>query len=484
MDSNASLKKSALIVAGGKYANILCAFLANIILSRLLTPEDFGIIAVVTVFSTFFSLFSDMGFGAGVIQNKELNKEDINNIFSFTIYLASALAIIFFFLSYGIAKVYDNSVYVSVGKLLSIALFFSTANMIPNSVMMREKRFLAVGIRSIVVAVITYVITIFLAVCGFKYYALVFQTIISNVAIFTWNLVSTRLKFYFYPKRQAIQKILSFSVYNFIYDLINYFSRNLDNMLTGKTMGSAALGYYNKAYTLMLYPTNYLTNVITPVLHPVLSDYQNDRDYIYKQYLKIFKLLFGVGIFFTVCCFAASQEVVRVLFGAQWGMSVECVHILSWTICVQMVCASCTSIFRSLGRTDLRMKSSFIYVPVQIAFIAVGAYSGSIITLSWWVAVSYILRFVIEYYYLIHKAFSKSVVEFIKDIRALLLDYLILLGIGTCVYYLVQISDSFISLIVKGIICTVAYLLVIFMSGQHHIFSVILPKRICEKFRI
>lgn len=482
MDSNRSLRKSALIVAGGKYANIFCAFVANIVLSRLLTPEDFGIIAVVTVFSTFFSLFSDMGFGAGVIQNKELEIEDIESIFSITLYLASLLAVLFFFLSYVIADIYDNSVYVGVGKLLSVALFFSTANMIPNSVMMREKRFLAVGIRSIAVAVISYSITIILAVCGLKYYALVFQAIISNVVIFTWNLVSTKLKFTFFPSIRSIKKILSFSVYNFIYDLVNYFSRNLDNMLTGKTMGSVALGYYNKAYTLMLYPTNYLTNVITPVLHPILSDYQSDRDYIYKQYLKIFKVLFGFGIFFTVCCFAASKEVISVLFGAQWAASADCVHILSWTICVQMVCASCTSIFRSLGRTDLRMKSSFIYVPVQIAFIAIGAYSGSIVVLSWWVAVSYILRFCIEYYYLIHKAFGKPIIVFIKDICPLLLDYLVLLGIGAGVSVSIRISDPFISLIIKGIICTSAYVLVMLISKQYHIFSVIIPKRICNKF--
>lgn len=481
MENSDSLKKSAIIVAGGKYANIACAFIANIILSRLLTPEDFGIIAVVTVFSTFFSLFSDMGFGAGVIQNKNLNRDDENNIFSITIYISLVLCAIFFFLSYGIAAWYADDVYILVGKLLSLSLMFSTANMIPSALMMKEKRFVEVGIRSIVIAVITYSVTILLAVCGLKYYALVAQSIISNGVLFLWNWKSSKLRFVFRPKMSSLRKILSFSTYNFLYDLINYFSRNLDNVLTGKTMGSIALGFYNKAYTLMLYPTNYLTNVITPILHPVLSEYQDDKNYIYKQYIKIFKLLLCLGMFFTIGCFSASNEIVRILYGPQWNEAAKCVHILSWTISVQMVCASCTSIFRSLGRTDLRMKSSLIYVPVQIVFIVIGAYSRDIKILSYWVAVSYLIRFVIEYYYLIVRAFQYSLMIFIKDIGILLIDYVVLLAFSGILYQKIQIENYMISFAVKDLMCTVVYFAVIFISKQQNTLLIILPKKVRDR---
>ena len=120
-----------------------------------------------------------------------------------------------------------------------------------------------------------------------------------------------------------------------------------------------------------------------------------------------------------------------------------------------MVCASCTSIFRSLGRTDLRMKSSLIYVPVQIVFIVIGAYSRDIKILSYWVAVSYLIRFVIEYYYLIVRAFQYSLMIFIKDIGILLIDYVVLLAFSGILYQKIQIENYMISFAVKGLMCTV-----------------------------
>ena len=82
MNATLSLKKAAIINAAAKYSNVVFQLIATAILARILSPEDYGIVAVVMVFSTFFKLFADMGFSAGVIQNKDLTDDDINNIFS------------------------------------------------------------------------------------------------------------------------------------------------------------------------------------------------------------------------------------------------------------------------------------------------------------------------------------------------------------------------------------------------------------------
>ena len=131
-DSTFSIKKASVINAIGKYSKILLSIMVEIILARLLTPYDYGIVAVVVVFTTFFTTFSDMGLSVAIVQRKDLTKSDIDNIYTFTVYISIVLMAVFYFFSYVIAKFYGSSVYVNVGKLLSIALFFNALNMVPN----------------------------------------------------------------------------------------------------------------------------------------------------------------------------------------------------------------------------------------------------------------------------------------------------------------------------------------------------------------
>ena len=89
------MKKAALINASGKYSKVLLSVIVNAVLARILSADDYGIVAIITVFSTFFATFSDMGFGPAIIQNKDLTKEDISNIYSFTVYISFALMLLF-----------------------------------------------------------------------------------------------------------------------------------------------------------------------------------------------------------------------------------------------------------------------------------------------------------------------------------------------------------------------------------------------------
>ena len=163
-----SIKKATLINAGAKYSNVLFMLVANAILARLLSPEEYGVLAIITVFVTFFHLLSDMGFSSGVIQNKELDQEDISNLFSFTVYLGLGLAVLFFSLSLCIAKIYENAAFIPIGGWLSLTVFFSTINMVPNAQLMREKRFVLVAVRSVVVYVCSYTVAIIMAFMGFS----------------------------------------------------------------------------------------------------------------------------------------------------------------------------------------------------------------------------------------------------------------------------------------------------------------------------
>ena len=174
-----NLKKAAIINAIGKYSVIIMQLVVTAILSRILSAEDYGVIAVVTVFSTFFSTLSNMGFGTAIIQKKELNQTDIDNIYSFTVYLSIVLTFIFAMFSFVIAWFYKDGLYIPVTMLLSISLFFNAMNMVPSGILNREKRFIVIAVRTIIVYFCAGIIAIIFAELGFRYYALIFQNILS-----------------------------------------------------------------------------------------------------------------------------------------------------------------------------------------------------------------------------------------------------------------------------------------------------------------
>jgi len=454
-----NLKKASFINAIGKFSTILLNLVVNAILARILTPDDYGVVAVITVFSTFFATFSDMGFGAAIIQKKDLTQSDINNIFSFTGYVAAILAVLFLLLSYPISLFYKNDAYITLGAMLSISLLFSALNMVPNGIINRDKRFVLIAVRTVVVYLSASAITIGLAYAGLRYYALAIQAILTSLFTFLWNLLLTRPKFRLHFQMNSIQKVLNYSGFQFAFNIVNYFSRNLDNLLTGKFFGDDQLGYYNKAYTLMLYPVNNLTGVISPVLHPVLSDYQAELKTIYTKYMKIVRLLALMGLFIAPVCFLASEEIICILYGDNWMQTIDCFRLLSLAIIPQMINSSAGAIFQATNNTKLLFINSCINTAITVAAILMGIFAGgNIVVLSACVAVAYNIHFLTAFYMLIRFAFGFQIKAFAKDLLPELMILAIMI-VGVLLYPF-HVGNIVLSALVKGV-----WLLLFYCAG-------------------
>ena len=463
-----SVKKAVLINATGKYSKILLSLVVNAILARILSPEDYGIVAVITVFSTFFTTFSDMGFGPAIIQNKTLTKDDINNIYSFTVYISVILMIIFGLCTIPISFFYNDSIYIPLGLILSISLLFNAMNMVPNGILNREKRFVVIAVRTVLVYVVAAIFSIFLALIGFRYYALAIQAVISAFLQFIWNYFTTKPKFKFKFDFGSIKKVLNYSGFQFAFNVVNYFSRNLDNLLTGKFMGNKELGYYNKAYTLMLYPVNNLTGVVSPVLHPILSDYQNQKDIIYQKYIRIVKLLMCMGIFISPFCFLASREIITIMYGNNWNDSIVCFQILSIAIIPQMINSSAGGIFQAIGNTKLLFINSCINTLITVSAILFGVlYGKTIVFLSFCVAIAYIFHFCTAFFMLITMGFKFNIMQFVKDIFR---EFVILA-------VMIIVENIWLSIAIKLIYLAIIYVGGLLLTKEHKLFLQLFKKK-------
>lgn len=471
-----SIKRAALINAAANYSCVILQLIFNAVLARILSPSDYGVITVISVFTTFFTVAANMGIGPAVIQNKELTDNDISNIFSFNFYVAIATGIIFAVCSLPISKFYGNRVYISAGCLLSVSLFFHTMNVVPHSLLLKQKRFVLIGMRMVVVTIVSNSAAVFLAAAGYKYYALVWQAIVFAIVSFLWNYSNTRIKFKFKFSFSSIKKIFSFSVFQLAYSIINYFSKNIDNLVIGKYIGDSALGYYDKAYKVSLYPQNNLTNVITPTIHPILSSHQNDREYIYIKYMEVVRILSLLGMFIGVYCHFASAEIIGILFGKQWSLSIPCIEMLSLSIWAQVVAASAQSIFQSAGNPKNMFISGLFSVGLSAAAIIAGVMQRDIVKISIYLTIAFNLNFFVTYYILVKKTLEMSFMRFLKSFVP---DLIIAFAVAASGFALrlVQINNILVSAVVKGVCMGIVYLAGLLITGQYKVFVSFIKKK-------
>lgn len=463
------LKKAVIINFIAKYSNIIVQLILNAILARLLTPDDYGIVAIISVFITFFSIIADMGIGPAIIQNKKLSKEENIDIFTFTIYVAIFISILFCIVSIPISMIYSNKIYIQLGCITSIGIFFNVLNIVPSSLLYKEKRFKDIGIRTVSVTCIAGAITIVLAFLGAKYYAIIANSIVMAFIIFIWNYSSVDLSIKFKFNKESIRKIREFSLFQFGFNIINYFSRNLDTLLIGSYMNSSELGYYDKAYKLMLYPVQNLTFVISPVLHPILSDYQNDKERVYKEYLKVVKLLSLLGVFFCVFSFFGAREIIIIMFGGQWERSIGLFQILSISIWPQIVTSSAGSIFQSVGETKKLFQCGIITSIINCTLIIIGVLSGSLSIVAIGVTIGYIMSFIIAYFIMLKGVFKKSFIKFLS-LFAKHLFIAAIMGLGLIVYNLIfdEVIGGklFLSAIFKLVVAIVTYMIGLIITKE------------------
>lgn len=465
-----TVRKATLINASGKYLKVILTVLVNAILARILTPFDFGVVAVITVFSTFFATLSDMGLGPAIVQKKDLTRSDIDNLFTYSVYVALGLSAIFMLCAFPIAAFYKDSIYLKPTFLLTISLFFNALNMVPNGMLNRDKKFVTIAVRTVVVYVVSAVISIWLALHGWRFYALVAQAILSSVLQFIWNYLSTRPRLVARPSIESVNKVRTYSLYQFAFNVVNYFARNLDNLLAGKFMGEVNLGNYNKAYNLMLFPVSNLSGVVSPVLHPILSDYQDDPEGIYRRYMRLVRFLWCLGIFVAAFAFLAAEEIIGILYGPQWEPCVVCFRLLAIAIIPQMINASAGAIFQALGNTRLLFLSTCVNTVVTLAAICIGVFAGkSIEVLSLCVAISYVFHFICAFWFLIRRGFRFCAGRFLKELTPEIIMTAVM--IAAVLLFPFHTDGLVLSLVVKTAYILVIYAAMMLLSREFKLFK-------------
>lgn len=474
----ASLKKELLsgvfYTAIAKYSGILISLVVTGVLARLISPDDFGVVAVATVIISFFGIFSDLGIAPAIIQNKNLDELDLSQIFSFTIWIGIILAIIFFFCSWPISWYYNhNNTLLNICQILSINLFFASANIVPNALLFKVKEFRFIAWRSLGIQIAGGGIAVLAALKGAGLYALIINPILSAILLF---IISYRK----YPQRlritwgiAAMKKIFSFSAYQFLFNTICFFSRNLDKLLIGKHMGMTLLGYYEKSYRLMMLPLQNITHVITPVMHPVFSDYQNDLNRLAASYEKIVRLLAFIGLPLSVFLWFSASEITLIIFGEQWLPSIPIFQILSISVGIQIILSSSGSIFQASNDTRSLFICGVFSAILNITSILTGIFFfKSLEAVASCITVAFCINFLQCYWQLYHVTFHRPLSKIARQLGSPLITS----GILWIVLYPLSLSlhtSLLVSLIIKGSAYLITTLLYLQLTGEYNLIKLI-----------
>lgn len=433
-----------------KYSGIIVGLLISMVLSRLLSPADFGLVAMVGVFSSFLSVFSTMGIGPAVIQRKDLTPDDLKNIFTFSVFIGFCLALIFFISSWFIAGFYNNKQIIPICQICSVHFILGSLGMVPGALMFKNLDFKRIAVRTLIVQFLSGIIAIVAAFQGAGVYALVFPSIIGSVFSFAYTYHLYPVGFSRHFSIVSIKKIFSYSFYQFAFEFTNYFGRNLDKIIIGKSLSASALGYYEKSYSMMLMPVNNLGSVIAPVLQPVLSNLQNDMKEMENKHNKIVYFLSLIGFPATVVLYFCAHDLIVVLYSSKWEPAVPAFMILALSVPMQIILRTAGSIFLSCNATKQLFWIGNINTLITITGFIVSSFVWKTIeAIAWSWVISNCLAFINTYLFMYGIIFHTNIYNLVNQFRKpLIVSLLMVSSLIPCNMLFVNLSPI-VSLTIK-----------------------------------
>jgi teichuronic acid exporter len=372
-------------------------FFVKLVLARLLFPEEFGIVGMATVFTSFIQVLSEMGVGSALIQRK---KENIKDIHFQTVFWTSLVwsilmyLILVFLVTPFAAKFFDEPVLLQIVPILSLPVLVSSINIINKAHLMRALDFKKLAFVNNISSVISGFGAIILAFNGFGIWALVFNVVFSFVVAMPLLFIATRWRPKFEWDKTAFNQIFGFGVFTFGTTLVLNISANIDYLIIGKLVSAAALGAYALAFMLTSLVSSQVTSMINRVMFPFYSSIQSDIAKVKGYYLKIIGYYALIIYPIMLALIVLAGPILSVFFGNKWVDAKVPLRILAVAVLINVLTSSYNLLFRSIGKPKLEMKTLlFILIFATLPAVSIGGYYYGTRGVAYGILISAIINF-------------------------------------------------------------------------------------------
>jgi PST family polysaccharide transporter len=364
---------------------------STIVLARLLTPKDYGLIAMVTSITNFVMMLKDMGLSTATIQKAEINHSQVSTLFWLNVAVGFGLFVITVGLAPIIAWFYGDQRLIWITLALSSVFLFAGLNVQHQALLRRQMRFGTLAMVEIIALIIGIATAIIAAHYRAGYWALILMQLATSVSSVIGIWVACKWRPGWPVRRSRVRSMVHFGLNITGFNIVNYFSRNLDNVLIGRFCGPGVLGLYSRAYSLLLWPIDYIRIPLTLVAMPALSRIQKDLVRYRSYCTKLASLLALVSMPLTIFLAVCSDNVVRILLGDKWSGASILFKIMAIIGFIQTPAGVRSVVVVSLGQSGRYLKFGLFNSIATVASFIIGLPWGAVGVATSYAIVNYLI---------------------------------------------------------------------------------------------
>lgn len=353
----------------GKFSNMAIQFVIGIFLARLLTPEDYGVIGVLTIFVALATTFVDSGFTSALIQKKVLTDKDCSTAFYFNIVIGIIAYLILFLCAPWIASFFNIPILTDVTRIVALNVLIGAFTSVQQALYRKRVDFKTTAIVSIIATVISGSISIYLAFSGFGVWSLVYLNLISTAitSILLWAFSKWKPKLIF--SWQSFREMFSYGSKLLGASLLGIIYFHGEKLAIGKFYSTQDLGLYSKGTTLSSQASTTLTSILSSVTFPILAQIQDDDERLINVYKKYIKFTSLVIIFLMLLLVALAKPIILFLYGVKWTGAIIFLQIICLAMMFDHITSINLNVFYVKGRSDIVLKLEVIKRVISIAIL-------------------------------------------------------------------------------------------------------------------
>ena len=378
--------------AGSQISLQISRVVVALIVARLLAPDDWGLAAMVVVFSGFVVVFTDNALGTALIQRRELLPGDRSTVFWMSAIIGLLLAVVGVLLSGPLAQFYGEPSVRPLFVAVSIGFLVSALGTTQMSLLVRDMQFRRLELRQIAATLVGAVFGITLAVKGFGAWAIVGQQL-AEVA------TSTVLLWYITPWRPSatfsvgsLRRLGGFAGNVFGENLLYQAGRNLGNLLIGRVLGAASLGAYALATNVILVPFFRIAGPLQQVFFPAFSRLSDERERMADMWLRATRLVGAISIPSLVGLCIVAPDFVQVVLGPSWSEATPVIQILAWVGLIQSLQTLSGEVLLALNRSGTLLRFTMLWFAGSVVALVLGLRWGIVGVASCYLALTLLIE--------------------------------------------------------------------------------------------
>lgn len=453
----------------GKYSSQIIAFIVSVVMARILMPSDYGVMGIIAVFIAISDIFIDCGFANALINKKQCTQSDYSTVFFCNILISIGIFILLYISAPYIADFYKMEILVPTIRVMGLSFIITSIGAVSRTILIKNLKFKESAIITIISAICSGCIGICLALYGYGVWALIFQSLLTNIITIILQFINVKWIPSFIFSHKSFHELFSFGGKILGSNIIWQLHSKMYSIVIGKFFTPADLAYFTRAegYSVLI-PGN-IGGILQNILFPILSKIKDDDKELLAMDYKLVKQ--SSIILFPLCLLlaGAAHPIIILMLTEKWEPVVPLLQILCIGVLLDHIPSINSNIFLTKGKSGFFLKMQTITKPISLILL-LGTVFVNLEAAAWSKSISMFINVGVSYYYLkkilpvsIHKTFKNLYIPLISSSC---------LGLGLYYFYNF-VPQTWLFLFIGILLYIIVYIFIIYIYDKENVLSVL-----------